>query len=63
MLLFYYIVQRAPGSIYPLKTYFDVVSGPVDAADGHGQTTQAALVHVTGYGAAEAHVAAQTIDA
>lgn len=63
MLLFYYMIQRAASSIYPLKTYFDVVSGPVDAADGHGQTTQAALVHVTGYGAAEAQVAEQTIAA
>lgn len=32
----------------------DVVSGPVDAAYGHVDSAQAALVHVTGDGAAEA---------
>lgn len=46
-----------------LNTYADVVSGPVDAADGHAQTTQAELVHVTGDGAAQARVATQTIAA
>lgn len=34
------------------RSYFDVVSGPVDAADGHAQATHAALVHVAGDGAA-----------
>lgn len=34
------------------RSHFDVVFGPVDAADGHAQATQAALVHVAGDGAA-----------
>lgn len=34
------------------SSYFDVVFGPVDAADGHSQAAQAALVHVAGDGAA-----------
>lgn len=34
------------------RSYFDVVFGPVDAADGHAQAAQAALVHVAGDGAA-----------
>lgn len=34
------------------RSHFDVVSGPVDAADGHAQAAQAALVHVAGDGAA-----------
>ena len=46
-----------------LKTYADVVSGPVDAADGHAQTAQAALIHVAGDGAAETPVAKKTITA
>lgn len=50
-------------SRYSLNTYIDVVFGPVDAADGHAQTTQAALVHVTGNGTAQAWVATQTIAA
>lgn len=56
-------VPRSASSIFPLQTYIDVVSGPVDAADGHAQAAQAALVHVTGNGAAEAHVAAQAVAA
>lgn len=39
-------------SAQALRSYSDVVSGPVDAADGHAQAAQAALVHVTGDGAA-----------
>jgi len=54
----------APAPSYCIyTTYLDVVLGPVHTADGHGQTTQAALVHVAGDGAAEARVATQPIDA
>lgn len=41
----------------------DVVFGPVNTADGHAQTTQAALVHVIGNGAAQAAVAEETAEA
>lgn len=46
-----------------LSSYSDVVSGPVDAADGHAQATQAALVHVTGDGAAYTHRAQHGVPA
>lgn len=42
-----------------LRSYFDVVFGPVDTADGHAQAAQAALVHVTGNGAAHTQRAQQ----
>lgn len=45
------------------QTYLDVVSGPVDAADGHAHTPYAALVHVAGNGAAEAHQAERPAEA
>lgn len=43
------------------QTYIDVVFGPVDAADCPVQTTQAALAHVTGDGAAEAREAEKAV--
>lgn len=42
-----------------ISSYFDVVFGPVDTADGHAQATQAALVHVAGDGAAHTQRAQQ----
>lgn len=42
-----------------LRSYFDVVFGPVDTADGHAQAAQAALIHVTGNGAAHTQRAQQ----
>lgn len=42
------------------KSYTDVVFSPVDGTDGHTQTTQAALVHGAGDGAAQARVAPQS---
>lgn len=46
-----------------LRSYSDVVSGPVDGADGHAQAAQAALVHVTGDGAAYTQRAQQGVPA
>lgn len=40
-----------------MQAHLDVVSGPVDAAYRHLHSAQAALVHVTGNGAAEARQA------
>lgn len=45
------------------QTYSDVVSGPVDAADGQAHTPYAALVHVAGNGAAEARQAEHSAEA
>lgn len=50
-------------STQALRSYSDVVSGPVDAADGHAQAAQAALVHVTGDGAAYTQRAQQGVPA
>lgn len=60
------VLQNGPNGVIlsvfiSSETHIDVVLGPVHAANAHMQTTQAALVHVTGDGAAEAHVAEQTI--
>lgn len=46
-----------------LRSYFDVVFGPVDTADGHAQAAQAALVHVAGDGAAHTQRAQQGVPA
>lgn len=43
-----------------LKSYVDVVFGPVDGPDGYTQATQAALIHGTGDGAAQAGEAPQS---
>lgn len=40
-----------------MRTYFDVVSCSVDAADGPDCTAKAALIHVAGNGAAKTAVA------
>lgn len=44
-------------------SYFDVVFGSVDTADGHAQAAHAALIHVAGDGAAHAQRAQQGVPA